>query len=163
MNKAKHPNKINMVQAFQKGPPDQPKDNPFIKAVRHFVWDRTIDDNTVEMDLAFSDEEIQQAADFMALDFNSIPPFVANISGRRPPMASWAIYGTCYHLMLERLQKIQRNEVTYNAGGVGAEYTSTQVKHMERMMDHHEKRFRAQVKDAKVNANINDAWDTFIG
>ena len=44
--------------------------------IRHFLLDRDVEDNDLELDVAFSDEEIRDAMKRAARAYNSIPPFV---------------------------------------------------------------------------------------
>ena len=131
--------------------------------IRHFIWDRSVEDNSIELDLSFSDEEIHNAFRHMALSFNAIEPFVVSISADATPYNMWAIHGTIYHLLLSKYHKETRNDLTYEAGGITTDVQKTLIKHLQEQIKVHKEEFYRLAKAEKINININEAFRPGIG
>jgi hypothetical protein len=137
--------------------------NTFADDVRHFIWDRSLDDNEVDMDLAFSDEEIANAMRHTSLSFNAIKPFSITMSGLGLPNTSWALHGVTYHLLLSRYHRESRNDISYNAGGVTTDRQKTLISHIKEQMQYHREEFYSQARDFKFNVNIENSYDVNLG
>lgn len=131
--------------------------------IRHFIFDRSVEDNSIELDLAFSDEEIQNAFRYMCMSFNSITPYCMSIGPDAIPNTMWAIHGTCYHLLLSKYHKESRNDMSYNADGVTVEVQKTLIQHLLNQIKLHKNEFDTMAKHEKLNKNINDAFNIGIG
>lgn len=130
-----------------------------IEDIRHAILDRSVEDNALELDLAFSDEEIRQAFKRAARDYNSIPPYVGQVDpADLPDDTNIFIDATVCQLYIARLSKLQRNDIDYNAGGVSVELEKRQIAHMREMIEFHRKRFMEAAQARKVSLNLRRAY-----
>lgn len=130
--------------------------------IRHFIWDRTIEDNPLEMDLAFSDTEIGYARKFCAMMFNSIPPFTVQIRADVIP-PNWEypfMVGTIYHLFLGKLMSLQRKDLDYTAGNMTVDINKRRIDYLTKWSQFFKTEAEAKIKEQKVIANLNAAYGT---
>ena len=120
--------------------------------IRHFIWDRDLQDNPLEMDLTFSDEEIRRAMRFCAMSFNDLPPFVYRIEPDQLPASGIFIHGVIYHLYVAKLSMLMRHDVDYQGGNMTVK--TSQIDHLKDLLKLHKEEFEAGAKTLKVNANI---------
>lgn len=123
--------------------------------IRHFIQDRTIEDNEVYMDLFFSDDEISQAKRFASMSFNSTPPYVYTVEPEKMPFNMAYIHGIIYHLYLARLSKLKRNEIEYTAGGVTTTMDKKLIDHLTQDLLFHKQEFDRKTKELKLIINMN--------
>lgn len=132
------------------------------KMVRDFIWDRALDDNHLELDLAFSTEEIMEAMANTARAFNSIPPYTICADPRCLSAHSEVfLNGIASQLYRARLQKMMRNDIEYTAGGVTTSIEQKQIEHMKGLIKLFGDAFITQASDAKRGVNVSNAFAAF--
>lgn len=94
-----------------------------IEDVRRFVLDRMIDDNEIDLELFFSDAEIISARRLAVANYNELPPYVDKIQLTSCnqdclPAPVMFLNGIAYQLYLSKLQKLHKEDVEYQAGGM---------------------------------------------
>lgn len=128
--------------------------------VRHFLWDRTLEDNPLELDLEFSDTEIGHARRFAAMMFNSIPPLVRNITAAQIPNG-WEygfMLGTVYHLLLAKLMVLQRKQIDYSAGNITIDLTKNRVDFLSKWVPLFKEEAMQNIKQLKLVANLESGY-----
>lgn len=128
--------------------------------VRHFIWDRTIEDNPLELDLEFSDQEIGHARQFAAMMFNSIPPFVVTIQANNIP-TNWEypfLLATVYHLLLAKLMQLSRKDLDYTAGNMTVDINKRRIDFLSKWAPAIKTEAMATIKEHKVAANLESAY-----
>ena len=127
--------------------------------VREYILDRNISDNALDLDLAFSDEEIVSAMKRAAREFNSIPPFVCTV---KPDDLSddtnLFLDGIAAQLYISRMSKLQRSDIDYTAGGVTTNLVSKQIEHLKSGIEFHNARFQEAAKAVKIGINLRQAY-----
>jgi len=129
--------------------------------VRHFIMDRSVEDNALHLDLYFDEGEILKAMRYAAMEFNSIPPFVINVNPENMPAHIAFLYGITYHLYLAKLQQLGRNDITYNAGGVTTTLVKDQVEFLTSMLPMYKQEFTTLSKQIKLKTNISNSFGVF--
>ncbi len=94
-----------------------------IEDVRRFVLDRMIDDNEIDLELFFSDAEIITARRLAVATYNELPPYVDKIQLNSCnqdclPAPIMFLNAIAYQLYLSKLQKLHKEDVEYQAGGM---------------------------------------------
>lgn len=128
--------------------------------VRHFIWDRTIEDNPLELDLEFSDLEIGHARNFAAMMFNSIPPFVVTVQANSVP-TNWEypfLLATAYHLLLAKLMLLSRKDIDYSAGNMAVDITKRRIEFLSKWAPAFKVEATENIKLQKVAANLESAY-----
>lgn len=129
-----------------------------IDAVRNYILDRTIQDNQIDLDLAFSPEEITNAMGYAARAYASIPPFVGSPDASRLPMRTNVFLdATAVGLYIGRLSRLQRNDIDYKSGTVTVELEKKQIEYMKDMIKFHQGEFKEAAKALKVAQNLRRA------
>lgn len=133
--------------------------------IRHFIWDRAVEDNLVEFDLAYSDEEIKNAMEYAVFSYNDIAPIFITHNGtiNNIPRKGFFIHGIIYHLYLSKMAKETRNDITYDAGGVKVDFNKTLIGHLQALVKFHKQEFEVGAKTFKVAANLQEGFDAFLG
>lgn len=126
--------------------------------VRHYIFDRTVADNPLELDLQFSDDEIGHAMEFAAMRYNGIPPFVHVVNAARLPFADAFLVGTAYHLYLGLLQKLQRNDLDYSAGNAQVDINKRRIEHCKEWVKIFGTEFEERAKAIKISINLHNAF-----
>jgi hypothetical protein len=127
--------------------------------MRNFMLDRSVEDNTIDLDLAFSDEEIRQAMQRCAREFNSIPPFIGVIYGNRlPASTTMFLNGTAKQMYLAKLQQMMRNDMDYDTGGVTTNLVKKRIEHFSNLIKMLGDEFHQQARDWKMNLNMRRAY-----
>lgn len=129
-----------------------------VEDVRHFIYDRVASDSPVLMDLAFSNEEIQNAMRFCCISYNSILPYVENITPDRIPNNIAFIHGIIYHLYLAKWGQLIRQDLDYTAGNTSVEHVKRWIAHLEAGMKLHKAEFDKAAKDRKIAKNLESAY-----
>ena len=138
--------------------------NPFITVedVRHFMMDRTTDDNDLLVDLAYSDDEIKQAMVRAARDFNSVPPLVVTANPEYlDAQTNLFLDGIAKHLYMASMSKSMRNDMDYTAGGVSTNIEQKRIEHMKFLIQMHDQRFKEMATTYKVAINIAEGFGSF--
>jgi hypothetical protein len=130
-----------------------------IDDVRHFILDRSAEDNALDLDLAFSDDEVRDAFKRAAREYNSIPPFIGTVDpSDLPDDTNLFLDATVVQLYISRMSRLQRNDLDYSAGGVSVELEKRQIAHMKEMIPFHRDRFLEAAKAKKVFLNLRRAY-----
>ncbi len=130
--------------------------------VRMFLLDRDATDNDLELDLAFSDEEIKSAMERAARSYNGIPPYVHNVSPNAlPGDTNLFLHAAAEQLLRSLLSKLRRNDVDYTAGGVGVNIVTKRIAHLEREIREHRELWQEEATSRKLYININLGYRTF--
>ena len=139
---------------------DRPQLNQtLVDDIRHFIFDRDLSDNVVDMDLLFSEPEIRNAMRHAAMSYNARPPTSIQINVNSTlPQHIWVHFGTSYHLLLAELFRLSKNDITYKAGGVTANLVKTRITNFRAIMDSAKKDFHQIVDDHKRGINIDDGY-----
>lgn len=133
-----------------------------IEEVRHFVMDRTVEDNDLDLDLSFTDEEITQAMERAARSFNSMPPHIMRVEWNRLPLdTNIFLYATAEHLYRAALGKLRRNDIDYNAGGVATNLAAKRIGHFEKMISEYNQLWTSEAKSIKIAANLSRAFRVY--
>jgi hypothetical protein len=133
--------------------------------IRHFTWDRAVEDNLVEFDLAFSDDEIKNAMEYMLMSFNDLPPIFITLALdiNKIPRKAFLIQGVVYHLYLSKLAMESRNDITYNSGGVQVDFNKTLIGHLQGLIKLHKEEFTTGTLNYKKGINMSNAFDPMLG
>lgn len=133
-----------------------------IQDVRDYVWDRSLDDNYLELDLTFSDDEILNAMKRAAREFNSIPPYVSKVEpARLPNDTNIFLDATVAQLYISRLNQLSRDDIDYTAGGVSTNLVQKQIEHMRLLGREHQARFKEAAANYKITRNLRDAFGSW--
>jgi hypothetical protein len=132
-----------------------------VEDIRHWIFDRTVDDNPLEMDIFYDDEEIKRAMRYACTTFNSIPPRTVNWRPDRMPLHDAALNLTVYHLYLSKISMLSRNDIDYNAGGVTATEAKRQMENLKQLMMMHKAEGESAAKNLKVEKNIMSGFAIF--
>jgi Trm5-related predicted tRNA methylase len=128
--------------------------------IRHFLWDRTLADNPMEMDLDFSDEEINYARKHASEMINAIPPYVYFIraDGVAPHLQYGYKLAIIYHLLLSKLMQLQRKDIDYSAGNMTVDINKRRIEYLLKWVPFFKQEAEMIVKQQKVIINLDDAY-----
>lgn len=129
-----------------------------VEDVRHFLWDRTVEDNPLELDLTFSDDEIGHAVRFTVMKYNETPPFVDMIFEERLPRTSCLLNGIAYHLYLAELIQLSRQDFDYSSGNMAIDLRKRRIEHLTTFVKLFKEEFETMVKQIKMSINIEAAY-----
>ena len=130
-----------------------------IADVRAYIWDRSAEDNQLELDLAFSDDEIRDAMKRAAREYASIPPYSSGVDpAELPADTNMFLDAVVLHLYISRISRLQRNDIDYSAGGVQVELDKKQIAYMKEMIPFHRDRFVDAAKSFKIFTNLRQAF-----
>lgn len=132
-----------------------------VEDVRQFMFDRTLDDNEGELDLAFSDAEIQTAMRFAAMRYNETPPYCDQANAAYLRHGMLFLNGIAYGLYLSKLQKISRKDITYQAGSMTIDAIKPQVEHLTKYVKLFKEEFERMAKERKQTINIHNAFRAY--
>ena len=135
--------------------------HPYITAddARMFIMDRTVDDNDLLMDLAYDDAEISDAMVRAAREYNSIPPF-CSFADPDCLDATTNMYldAIAAQLYISTLNKLMRNDLDYNAGGVTTNIVAKRIGHLKELIRMHQDRFQQTAGAQKKAINISHGF-----
>ena len=127
--------------------------------VRSYIWDRTAQDNEIEMDLVFSSEEILRAMTSAAREYNSIPPFVAQVTDSQlPGDTNMFLDAVVMFLYISRMSRMQRNDIQYDGGGETVDLEKKQIEYMKQMIPFHQQRFKEAASARKTFTNLRSCF-----
>ncbi len=130
-----------------------------IQDVRDWLLDRSAADNLLDCDLTFTDPEIVAAMRSAAREFNSIPPYIQNVSADCLPMdTNLFLDAVVYFLYNSKIANWARNAVTFEAGGVKASPDEDRMKRLIPLRDMHYERFRETAGTIKHYNNLRQSW-----
>ena len=133
-----------------------------VEDVRHYLMDRTPDDNDLLVDLAYDDNEIRQAMVYSARDYNSVPPQVSCASPECLP-AHTNMFLDCIvkHLYIMSIAQLTRNDIDYTAGGVETNIVKKRIVHLRDLIAFHQQQFIETATNQKLLINIDNAFGSF--
>jgi hypothetical protein len=130
--------------------------------IRHFIWDRTIEDNPLELDLEFSDLEIGHARRFAAMMWNSIPPYVRTITAEQVPTSEYGfLLAIVSHLFLAKLMSLQRKQIDYNAGGMSVDLFGKRIEYLTKWSVALKQEATEIIKTQKLSENLESGYACF--
>ena len=132
-----------------------------VNDVRNFIWDRTLDDNPLEMDLMFSDKEITDAMRYCAMKYNEMPPFVNTVMPQNLPFGSTFLSGIAAGLYLSKLQQESRQDVEYTAGSLTVDIQKRRLEHLTNFVKIFKEEFETLAKGIKLTINIHGAFGSY--
>lgn len=130
--------------------------------LRAFMLDNMVENNLLDLDLTWSEEEIQNAMRRCAMMFNAVEPIGRSLNVNPLALPSQYVFlvGTAYQLYLSTLQKYQRNDMEYQSGGVQASIFGNRIKHFTNMMQFMREEFTQLANSLKTSQNLSNAWGT---
>ena len=129
--------------------------------VRLFVMDRAVEDNVLDLvDNYFSDEEILAAMNRTAQHYNEIPPYVSDVAVKdnKLPYKIYLLNGVGYYLYLSKLQKLAKEDLSYNAGGMSVDVVAKRMKHFQNNLQVFKQEFVQGAATEKTAANYSLAY-----
>jgi len=129
--------------------------------VRLFVMDRAVEDNAIDLVANyFSDEEILAAMQRAAQAFNEITPYVYDIEvcDNKLPYKTYLLNGIGYYLYLSKLQKLAKEDLDYNAGGMQVNLIGKRMKHFQTYLQLFKQDFMQGAQAEKVASNYQGAF-----
>jgi hypothetical protein len=132
-----------------------------VEDVRFFLFDRTLDDNPLALDLTFSDEEITTAMRFAAMRYNETTPYVETVNAAYLPAGMLFLNGIAYGLYLSKLQQISRQDITYQSGNMTIDAVKPQIEHLTSFVKIFKEEFERMAKERKLTINIHAAFRAF--
>lgn len=135
--------------------------HPYITAkdVRMFIMDRNVDDNDLLMDLAYDDAEVSDAMVRAAREYNSLPPFCSYADpDRLDATTNMFLDAIAAQLYLSTLNKLMRNDIDYNAGGVTTNIVAKRIGHLKELIKVHQDRFQQTASAQKKAINISQGF-----
>jgi hypothetical protein len=129
--------------------------------VRLFVMDRAVEDNAIDLVANyFSDEEILAAMHRTAQTVNEIPPFIYTISvkANKLPYKMYLLNGVGYYLYLAKLQKLAKEDLSYNAGGMQVDLVSRRIKHFQTNLQMFKENMMQGAQAEKISDNYKGAY-----
>ena len=133
-----------------------------VEDMRNFIWDRTIEDNPIELDLSFSDTEIGHAFRFAALQYNSIPPYIGTIRGPGDVTDNRLTYSVllavAYHLFLAKAAQLSRQDIDYTAGNMTVDFTKRRIEYLTKWAKAFKDESMQGMQAYKLMVNINSGF-----
>ena len=137
--------------------------------VRLFVMDRAVEDNAIDLiDNYFSDEEILAALKRTAQHFNEIPPYISDLTVTNTgteeepkyvlPYKIYLLNGVAYYLYLSKLQKLAKEDLSYQAGGMAVDVIGKRMKHFQNNLKMFKEEFVQGASADKTAANYSLAF-----
>lgn len=128
--------------------------------VRMFILDDTVERNDLDMDLSFSDEEVERAMLRAGREYNSITPIgVGSVDPRALPNdTNIFLDATAEQLYLSKLAQLSRNDMDYETGGVSINAERVRIQHFKELIKLHRERWYSRAKEAKMSINIRYAY-----
>ena len=122
--------------------------------IRYFLADKQVSDNSLELDLEFTSEDIQDAKKRCAAEFNDIPPLILRIGPEQiTDDRNFFKYGVAYQLYLSKRLSLQRSDIDFSAGGVTTNLVATRIRHLDKMMPLFREHFMVGANAMKVTHN----------
>ena len=131
-------------------------------SVRRFVLDRTVEDNAIDLEIFFTNKEINFARTLAVGHYNEIPPYVRKIAVGSTnkdnlPYPYAFLNGIAYHLYLGKLQKLQKEDLDYNAGGMSVDLIKRRINHLSGNISNFKQEFITLITQHKVAHNYKGA------
>lgn len=131
-----------------------------IADVREELQDRTPGDNTIDCDLAFSDDEIKHAMKRAAAAYNSLPPLdVENVAWNNMP-ANSSIFMECVISQIYKAQihRLARNQLQWQTGDTTVNFEATRMQAYQQLQQQAEQAWKEAAAARKAEINRNSIW-----
>jgi len=129
-----------------------------VDEIRLFVLDRTVSDNPIDCQLFWEDREIQSAMVQAVRHYNRIHPMVETWTVERHLDDNIMLLGTVYYMYLQSLQRLMRQDLPYQAGGVGINRTGALIGHVQTMAASTKSEFEDAARMRKISINASEAY-----
>ena len=134
-----------------------------IADVRRFVLDRMIDDNEIDLELFFGDDEIITARRLAVAYYNEFPPYVDRIALSDCnqdclPAPIMFLNGIAYQLYLAKLQKLHKEDVDYQAGGMTVNIIKKRIAYITSTIKEFKTEFENLASSRKTHINYLSAF-----
>ena len=134
-----------------------------VEDVRRFVLDRMIDDNEIDLELFFSDAEIITARRLAVANYNELPPYVDKIQLTSCnqdclPAPVMFLNGIAYQLYLSKLQKLHKEDVEYQAGGMTVNIIKKRIAYITGTIKIFKDEFLGLASARKTHINYSSAF-----
>lgn len=131
--------------------------------VRRFVLDRMVDDNEIDLELFFSDSEINYARSLAVAMYNELPPYVDPIAldscnADCLPAPVMFLNGITYYMYLKKLQKLQKEDVDYQAGGMTVNIVKKRIAYITSNLKIFKTEFENLAISRKTHINYSSAF-----
>ena len=134
-----------------------------IADIRRFVLDRMIDDNEIDLELFFGDDEIITARRLAVAYYNEFPPYVERIALSDCnqdclPAPVMFLNGIAYQLYLAKLQKLHKEDVDYQAGGMTVNIIKKRIAYITSTIKEFKTEFENLASSRKTHINYLSAF-----
>lgn len=131
--------------------------------IRQAIMDRSVEDNSLELDLFFSDIDIGSAFRMAALAFNGMKPRITTIDPNAvgAGTASIMVNGVLWKLYVAKLAQLARNNVEYSAGNTVVDVDKRRIEHLREMWPVFRADFEKEASDYKTALNIASAYRAY--
>lgn len=133
--------------------------------IRHFIWDRTVADNPIELDLTFTDAEIGHASRYACMMFNALPPHILVLHSLRDVTDARLTYsmmlGVVYHIFLAKAVLLSRKDIDYTAGNMQVDFTKRRIEYLTKWAAAFKEEATAGMSNYKLVLNLNDGFCAF--
>lgn len=124
--------------------------------VRMYIFDRSIEDNDLLLDLNFSEEEIANAMVRAAREYASIPPYTSTVNpGCLPADTNMFLDAITAQLYMSEMNKLMRNDIDYASGNVTTNLVAKRIKHLAELVKLYQERFKLAAKEWKLSENVS--------
>lgn len=130
--------------------------------VRMYIFDRSIEDNDLLLDLNFSEEEIANAMVRAAREYASIPPYTSTVNpGCLPADTNMFLDAITAQLYMSEMNKLMRNDIDYTSGNVTTNLVAKRIKHLAELVKMYQERFKLAAKEWKISENVSAGFYHF--
>lgn len=134
-----------------------------VDEVRHYLWDRSPDDNELWNSLEFTDEEIVRAMGHAARAFRSVPPLIPmRIDASCLPTDTNIFFdATGEQLYRMKRHSLARNNFKYEAGNVAIDDVSLKIEALDKLSKEMGEQWRQEARFFKSQINVNGFYGNF--
>lgn len=134
-----------------------------IEMVRNEMQDRTPADNTIDCDLAFTDEEIIHAMKRAASAYNSLAPINVDYVTYNCLPAETTIFldAVMTYLYKAHIHRLARNQLQWQTGDTTVEFEKTRMQNYMQLMAMLEKEWKEAAKERKMEINRSMCYGAF--
>ncbi|MEG1543080.1 MAG: hypothetical protein RR382_00955 [Tannerellaceae bacterium] len=131
-----------------------------VDMIRQWMMDNDPSDNSIDCDLAFTDEQIINAMQGAARSYNSLTPVGVDIvnANAMPSDTNLFINFTVASLLNSSLQKLSRNDMQWMTGGVTVDVVAKRIAHYRLLRDEARQMAREEAVARKSEINRQAAW-----
>lgn len=130
-----------------------------VDRVRRYIKDRTPDDNSIDCDLAFSDEEIMEAMGYAAERYNEMEPLgVDMVFGNCLPKSNLFLNLIAEQIYISERQKLARNQMKWSTGGTTVDLEKVRFDIYGQLAKECHAEWYAMAKSRKAEINRNESY-----